>query len=462
MSVLDTLEVLLGPDRVQRSAAQLAAAAVDCWPVSLKRAALGERTQPLGVVCARSVADVQTALAWARTNAVPVMVRGAGSSVTGASVPGDGELVLDLTGLDAIAIDTENMTVTAGAGVLGGALEDSLAVHGCTTAFSPQSLHRSTVGGWVSTRATGQLSARYGAIEDALAGLEVVLPNGEVVTWRTSPRWSVGPDLRQLFVGAEGTLGIVTQVTLRLHRLPGTTRLQSFSFRTLAAGLAAMRTLAQSGLRPAIVRLYDPPEASHLLGEEREDVLLLLSCEGCASVADAELGEAERLCRGHEGAALGPAPVERWLSRRYDFRAVESVLAAPGGVAETIEVTTSWTNAEAVHAAMTAALHPVADIVWGHFSHVYPQGTSLYVIALAQREDDAAALAALDAIWQRALAASTGAGGSIAHHHGVGLARLPWLQDELGTAHGVLRRVKHALDPTGLLAPGKLNLERPA
>ena len=458
MNPIDALAAQLGADKVDRSPAALAAAAVDCWPVTLKRTALGRRAHPLAVARPSSREEVAAVIAWARAHRVPVAIRGAGSAVTGAATPGDGELVLDVTGLDLIAsVHEDDLTVTVGAGVLGGRLEQELAARGYTTGFSPQSLHRSTVGGWVSTRASGQLSSRYGSIEDAVVGLEVVLADGRVVSWRPLPRWSAGPDLRQLFVGAEGTFGVVTEVTLRIHRIPEATRLQSFRFRSLSLGLDAVQGIAQSPLRPAILRLYDPAEATRLTGiGPARDALLLLSFEGLRRVAETELDEAERICSAFGGEAHGPEPVEAWLDSRYDFRAVEEVIATPGGVAETIEVSTPWSRAEAVHAAMTTALAGVGETVWGHFSHVYPQGTSLYVIVLAQCRDDEHALVALESIWRRAIDASRDAGGSIVHHHGIGLARLPWLADELGAAHGLLRDVKSMLDPDRVLAPGRL------
>lgn len=458
MNPIDALEAQLGAGKVDRSPAALAVAAADCWPVTVKRTALGRGARPLAVARPSSAEEIGGVLAWARAHRIPVTVRGAGSAVTGAATPGDGELVLDVTGLDrVVSVDEDDLTVTVGAGVLGGELEQQLATRGFTTGFSPQSLHRSTVGGWVSTRASGQLSSRYGSIEDAVVGLEVVLPDGRVVCWRPLPRWSAGPDLRQLFFGAEGTLGVVTQVTLRIHRIPEATRLQSFGFRSLALGLDAVQGIAQSSLRPAIVRLYDPAEAARLTGTgAADDALLLLSFEGLPRVAGAELDEAERICSSVGGEAHGPETVEAWLDGRYDFRAVEDVLASPGGVAETIEVSTPWSRAEAVHTAMTTALADLAETVWGHFSHIYPQGTSLYVIVLEHCRDDEDALAALEAIWRCAIGASQDAGGSIVHHHGIGLARLPWLADELGAAHGLLRDVKTMLDPDRVLAPGRL------
>jgi alkyldihydroxyacetonephosphate synthase len=456
---LAELRNALGDGAVDTTSEALAAAAVDCWPVSVKRLALGRQTTPLAVVRPSSVAELQTVLRWAASEGVRVTVRGAGSAVTGAPVPGDGELVLETTRLDStVEIDEQNLLVTADAGVLGGRLEAELHERGYTTGFSPQSLHRSTVGGWVSTRATGQLSSRYGAIEDALVGLEAVLATGELVSWRPLPRWSAGPDLRQLFLGAEGTLGIVTRASLRIHPLPEATASESFAFLRLADGVDAIRRIAQSPLRPAIVRLYDPAEAGHLLGSNPGgESVVLLSFEGCADMVAAELARAERICGALGGRSLGPDPVERWLEWRYDFRAVEQVLAAPGGVAETIEVSALWSDALGVHKAMTEALADTVDTVWSHFSHVYPQGTSLYVIVLAQRGDDVQALAALETIWERAVEACHAAGGSIVHHHGIGLARLPWLAGELGGAHDLLRRVKSGLDPARVLAPGKLD-----
>ena len=445
------------PGAVDTSPAALKEAAVDCWSVILKERAVGVEHRPDAVVRVRSTAEVQDVLRWASDTGIPVTARGLGSSVTGASVPTCGGVVIDLSDLSSVVeLNKRDLYVTAQAGTNGGELEELLNRDGFSLRFSPQSLHRSTVGGWLATRATGQLSSRYGAIEDAVVGLCVVLSDGGVARWMPAARWSAGPDLRQVFIGSEGTLGVITEVSLRIHPLPAHTSLEAVAFPELRDGMEAIRQIARSGVRPSIVRLYDAAEAQHIFGHDIETAVLLLAFEGEAAVVEAEGQVAARFWKAQHGTSLGPDPVSSWLERRYDFSAVEQMLSKPGGVAETIEVSALWSRAEDVYIAMRAALCPLVETVWGHFSHVYPQGTSLYLIVGGQVADDEEALATLRKIWVAAMDACRLAGGSIVHHHGIGLARASWFPSELGSAITVYERIRLALDPATVLAPDKL------
>jgi alkyldihydroxyacetonephosphate synthase len=185
---------------------------------------------------------------------------------------------------------------------------------------------------------------------------------------------------------------------------------------------------------------------------------LFLGVEGPAAVAAAEFETAMRICEERGGQRLGPAAAEAWLGRRFDFSTIENRLAMPGGFAETIEVAHFWDQALDLYRAMKEALAPLADEVLGHFSHLYPQGTSLYLILLGQADDDAAAEACIGRIWEVAMRVALDQGAAISHHHGVGLARLPYIREALGTGMVPLRRLKDALDPANVMNPGKLGL----
>lgn len=459
--VAQRLAEQLGSGKVFSDDALLTRYSHDSWPVQTKLDRLGEHPlRPDVVVRATATADIVTVLTFARASGIPVTARGLGSSVTGQPLPQSGGIVLDLSGLRGDPVINEtNCTVTVGAGWNGGELEQILRTRGMTLGNSPQSLFRSTVGGWVATRETGQLSSRYGGIERTLLSVQVVLADASVVRLGANPRAAMGPDLTGLYIGSEGTLGIITEVTMRIDALPEWTIREAFRVPGLDAGLAIVRCIAQSGLRPSLVRLYDQVEARHVLAQPDFDGLLLfLVTEGSEQVAVTSHRWQQEQAARHGATSLGPDPVLAWEDRRFDFSAVERALATPGGFAETIEVAHTWSDIAALYTAMTHALKPLADQVFGHFSHIYPQGTSLYVIVFGTADDDRAAVERLRKIWEVAMSVALREGAVLSHHHGAGLARLPYMAAALGGGLGVLQRVKRALDPDGILNPGKLGL----
>jgi alkyldihydroxyacetonephosphate synthase len=411
------------------------------------------------VVRPEGTGAVAALLRWASERQVPVTPWGLGSSVTGAPLALHGGVLLDLSGMSGLlAMGEIDLTVTAAAGTRAGELEKALNERGYSLNNSPQSLDRSTVGGWIATRETGQFSSRYGGIEDLVVTFTVVLADGTVVRLPDHPRAAIGPDLRHLFMGAEGTTGVVTEVTMRIFPLPDRLLLETIRFDRLDQGLTAMRLIMRAGLRPFLIRLYDQEEARHALGDPGfTGAAMFLGSEGPIAAAAQE--RALQICAG--GQRVGPGPAEAWMQRRYDFSTIENLLAEPGGYAETIEVAHYWSRIGELHARAKEALAPLADEVLGHFSHAYPQGTSLYLILLGRAGDDAEAERRIDAIWRAAMEVTVATGGALSHHHGVGIARLPWIRAALGDSAGVLDRVKAALDPAGVLNPGKLGLVPP-
>lgn len=460
-ATIDALVGALGADAVRTDEESLIATSHDTWPLSTKLA-LVDRHEHRGdvIVTARSEADIVSVLAIADQERVPVTVRALASSVTGQPLPTRGGIVLDVTGLpQRWELDEVDMTVTASASVNGGELEDLLNAQGWTMAHSPQSLYRSTVGGWLATLATGQFSSEHGGIEDLVVGYTVILATGERVELGASPRAAMGPDLRQVFIGSEGTLGVIVEVTLKVFPLAQETLLETYAMPSVQAGLDVMREQISLGLRPFLMRFYDVEEARHAMVDPTVDTpVLFVGTRGIAEVARAEMAALAEIAARHGATALGAAGVEGWMSRRFDFSTVEKLLATPGGYAETIEVAHTWRNIGQLHTAMKQALEPLADEVLAHFSHVYDQGTSMYVILLGRAEDDAAAVARLEKIWATAMDVCLAAGAELSHHHGGGLARSPYTARSLGSAHLVLRKLKAALDPAGILNPGKLGL----
>jgi alkyldihydroxyacetonephosphate synthase len=454
-------------DRVTTDPEQLAAHRRDAWVLS-ELEDLEERPGPLpcAVVEPRDTGDVARTLALAREMRVPVVPFGGGSGVCGAIRVPEGALVLStrkLTGL--IRLEPQDLTATFRAGTNGLEAEQVLDDQGLTLGHWPQSIELSSVGGWCATRASGQFSTAYGSIEDLVLALEVVLPNGSVLRTRETPRASAGPDLRQLFLGSEGTLGVITEVTFSLRPRPESRRGQAFHFADLRSGLDPVRRLLAAGWRPPVVRLYDAAESGRSFADfcPQGRALLLLLHEGPESLVQVQESAAREICERGGGSAASPASVEHWLEHRNRVPGFRGFLEK-GIILDTIEVAATWSRIAELYDRVLTALQPVEGLLLAsaHSSHSYRSGTNLYFTFVARPDDRARMPEVYRECWQRTLTATLECGGGIAHHHGIGRVRRDALPGELGaTGVELLRSVKNALDPAGLLNPGALLPEPP-
>jgi alkyldihydroxyacetonephosphate synthase len=454
---------LLGDHRVSAHPADLHRHATDRSPAALlaRRAGL-DYPLPLCVARPRTTPQLQELLAWADRTRTPVVPYGGGSGVLGAIAP-VGAVVVEMRAMnEVIDFDEKSRLVRAQAGVLGPDLEEALNSWGFTLGHQPQSIEISTVGGWVATRASGQLSARYGGIEALIAGLEAVLPGGRVVRSRPLPRRAAGPDLAALLIGSEGTLGVITEATLRVSPSVGARLNRCIRFEHMADGVAACRAILQGDLKPTLVRLYDREDAAiflRKLPDEEPDPLMLLSFDG--PLAEERASRAMELSGGSEG---NHGLVDHWWTHRNDavdefkeLMAGEGVLG-PHAMVDTMEVSGTWTVLRDLYHSMKEALGPLADVVGCHISHVYPDGACLYFTMASACSDDDSALATLESWWESGMETCLRAGGSISHHHGIGRVKARWLRQELGEWWEVLAAVKAAIDPNGIMNPGALGL----
>jgi alkyldihydroxyacetonephosphate synthase len=452
---------VLGEARVLTDSETLDAYSHDAWPVTvLQQQQNLHPNRPEIVVRVDEPAQVGEVLALAREARSAVTTRGLGSSVTGQALPVVGGIVLDMSSISGEPeLDEKNLTVSAPSGTRGSDIEAWLQGRGFTSNFFPQSLMRSTIGGWIATRATGQLSSRYGGIEDSVVRYTVILSDGSQMSVGQKPRASVGPDLKELFLGSEGMFGIILDVTMKIYRLSPERISEAWLLPSVEAGLNALREIYQAGIRPSLMRFYDSTESRFALQDDTaSECAMFLTHEGLQAIAHAEHEESRRIVEGLGGRSIGSGPVNRWYERRFDFSTVEQLIAEDGGYAETIEVAHLWTGIEELYTRLTEALAPLSDEVLGHFSHVYPQGVSLYVILLGRAESNKIASARLAEIWRIAMKITTELGGELSHHHGAGLARQEFIPQNLGEQHQLIRRLKETLDPVGILNPGHLGL----
>ncbi|MFV0318644.1 MAG: FAD-binding oxidoreductase [Microthrixaceae bacterium] len=452
---------------VERDSAVLADEGRDWWPLAMTWATDGHTpASASALVRPNDASQVAEVLAICNEERIPVTPSAGRSGVLGASVPLFGGVQLDLCRLAGIGdLDDESLVVDVAAGTFGDHFEAELRdSHGLTCGHWPQSMTLSTVGGWLACRGAGQLSTRYGKIEDMVVGLDVALADGTTISTGGAPRQATGPDLNQLFVGSEGTLGVITSARLRVHPAPEATMSTAWSFSTVDDGLDFCRRVLRRGATPAVLRLYDGVESdrNYHLGTERSVVIAL--DEGDATIVDAMISVARDEAHDRDGTAaepLGEEVVEHWLTKRNDVSQLEALIDG-GLVVDTMEVAGPWSVLpRAYHAAVDAMTAvPGCLAASAHASHSYTDGACLYFTFAGKPEENTIeSKAALHrAMWSAGQGATLDAGCAVSHHHGIGLQRGEWLRRAMGPAHGVLSGIKTALDPNGILNPAKLGL----
>ena len=461
-------------DRIRASGASLAAdadtraeAGRDWWPLAIGWAAEGTVPQrPAVVVRPTSVAQVSEVLAACNEAAVPVTAAAGRSGVCGGSIPVHGGVALDMTGLDGVVrVDETSLTADVRAGTFGPDLEAALGAvgGGYTVGHWPQSMDLSTVGGWLACRGAGQYSTRYGKIEDMVVGLEVVLADGRIVrTEGHGPRAATGPNLTQLFVGSEGTLGVITEARLRLHPRPTTQERRAFGFATFADGLEACRKILRRGATPAVLRLYDQTESARNFDQPDTNVLIVLD-EADPAILSATLAIVDDEC-GAAATNLDRELVERWLGHRNDVSAL-APLWRGGIVVDTAEVSGPWAALPGLFTEVISALTSIEGTLAAsaHQSHAYTDGACLYFTFGGRGPEDDREWREryYREAWDAVIDATSAHGAAISHHHGIGLNRSRFLPRALGPGFEVLRRLKSAFDPAGILNPGKFGLSSP-
>src|SRR4051794_10255741 len=436
----------------------------------LLRARAGDLSDaPDAVVRPGDADEVQALLEVAARHRVAVVPFGGGTSVTGGLVARRdgyaGVLSLDLVRMKRLlAADPVSMTATLEPGLRGPEAEALLAEHGMTLGHFPQSFEYATIGGFAATRSSGQSSAGYGRFDATVTGLEVATPAGRVSLGH-APASAAGPDLRQLFLGSEGALGVITAVTVRVRPLPEERVYEGWRWPSFDAGVEAIRQLAQAQLLPTVIRLSDESETAINLadpdavgGASAGGCLMIVGYEGAPAAVAARRTTVSALVADLGGEPAGEGPGRSWAAGRYGAPYLRDSMLDVGVLVETLETATYWSRLREVYDAVSAALRASlgeSAIVLCHVSHVYETGASLYfTVAAAEGEDPlgrwhSAKAAAMDAI--------VASGATITHHHAVGTDHQPWLEAEIGPVGiAVLRAAKAAVDPEGILNPGVL------
>jgi alkyldihydroxyacetonephosphate synthase len=478
------LVALLGEDNVHTDReSRLRRAGGKSYLDLLRRREGDASDAPDAVVTPGTTEETAALLAACSEQGVVVVPFGGGTSVVGglAGIDPDDRpsVAVDMSRMASVqALDVPSSLVTAGPGLRGPALEEALATEGLTFGHLPQSWEFATLGGYAATRSAGQASTGIGRFDELVAGLTLATPSGVLELGRP-PATAAGPDLLGLALGSEGTLGVITELRLRVRPTPPARSYEGWSFRSWAAGLAAVQQLARHDLLPDVVRLSDPDEtrANLLMASgsgaralrttlrargHGEGCLLVVGWEGLPAMLRARSRSAASLLRDGGGIRMGRRVGESWKRHRFQAPYLRDSLMDAGLLVETLETAATWSALPTVYDAVRRALRESLTrdgrrpLIMSHVSHGYPTGASLYLTVLADR-DEALPIQQWLAAKRAATDALLAAGGTLTHHHAVGADHRPWLEREIGPLGvDVLRAVKDRLDPQGICNPGVL------
>jgi alkyldihydroxyacetonephosphate synthase len=440
---------IAGKDNVSTKECDLIAYSLDYWMYGVFLSQYGSLPSlPSAVISPGNREEIQRILKCANKYKVQITPFGGGSGVLGGAIPTNGSVILNLQRLNRfISLDEISLVAEFESGIIGANLELELNHRGYST------LYCSTLGGWISTRAVGQFSTKYGKIEDMVLGMEVVLPDGSLLNIRPVPRRSTGPSLKDLFLGGEGTLGIVTRAVVSVHPLPQLSSKQSFAFPSIEMALEVVRKILRADARPAVVRIFDELEAERYFGTKKVTVIFI--SEGEPDFVRPEERLISSIAGKNGGSPQGEKPVEIWLKKRFDIGLGPTIMQQ-GGIVDTIEVVSLFKDAASLYKDMLTSMRAVGGslLVSGHFSHFYREGACLYITFVGFPKDP---YRYYEDTWKAAMEATLRNNGSISHHHGIGMWRMRFMEQELGK-EGVelLRRIRSAFDPNGILNRGKL------
>lgn len=443
---------------------------------------------PDGVAFPCTAAQVRELLRYAASVGARIIPYGGGTSVVGHInvLPGDAPvLTVDLCRMSRLLrLDAMSQLASFGAGVFGPDLEAQLRARGFTLGHFPQSFELSTLGGWIVTRSNGQQSLGYGRIEAMFAGGRLQSPAGTLVL-QPFPASAAGPDLREVVLGSEGRLGILTEATVRIRRLPEREEFRAVFFPTFGQGQEAVREMMQASLPLSMLRLSTALETETTLalaGHERmirwlkrylgwrgigeQRAMLIMGSTGSEESVRLGRQEALTIAARHGGAHLGRMFGQQWHKGRFRTPYLRNTLWEMGYALDTLETATEWSNVthmvEGIEEALRSGLRDIDErvLVFSHLSHTYPWGSNVYTTFLYRIPEKGHPEETLRR-WQVLKAAASqaivAAGGTITHQHGIGTDHLPYLAGEKGPlGAAALHDLCQRFDPDGLMNPGKL------
>ncbi|MDR1828314.1 MAG: FAD-binding oxidoreductase [Methylobacteriaceae bacterium] len=464
--ILSELEDAVGRDNVSTRETDKIVTAVDLFWIPRMWADRGQYPATADVIVRPGTTEeVAKVLVIANYYKIPVTTWGGGSGSQGGALAVTGGIILDTKRMNKVVeYDPDSMTVTVETGMNFQQLEWYANEHGHSLMHYPSSITCGTVGGFIAHNGIGVLSTRYGKIDDMCLSMEVVLPNGSIIHTLPIPKHSSGPDLNAIFLGAEGTFGVVTKATFRLFEMPEVRKFRAFLFPDLTTGIAVGREILKK-MKPSIMRLYDEAETASIikkiLGVSKTGAFMNLALDGLAEVVAIEERIMIEICKKYGGMDLGPEYGEKWWDSRVTFFFPPHALDLPL-MHGTMDSVATFANIEKIYWAMKHAVEDnFPDVRFiAHFSHWYEWGCIIYDRFIMEKPpaDPEEALRLHNQIWYKAVRAALANGGVVNDHHGVGLKLGKLMKEQYGPTMQVLEGIKKALDPNGIMNPFKMGV----
>jgi alkyldihydroxyacetonephosphate synthase len=463
--IQNELEDVVGEENVSVLEADKLTYGVDYFWISRMWADKGKcPPKPDFIVLPASAEEVSKILKIANYYKIPVHTWGGGSGSQGSALPMAGGIILDTKRMNRLLdINIESRIITAETGMIFQNLEWFANEHGYSVMHIPSCLTCGTVGGALAHRGIGIMSTKYGKIDDQCLSMEVVLPNGDIINTLPVPKHAAGPDLNQIFIGSEGTLGVITKATFRLFEQPETRKFRAFLFKDFITGIAACREIVQK-IKPSILRLFDEAETvsiiKKVIGMEKPGAFMNLAIEGISEIVDIEERIIFDICNKYGAEDLGAEYGEKWYKNRITFFYPGHIMNNPQ-MFGTMDTVSTYENVEKIYWAMKRAVEQFEGVRFiAHCSHWYDWGTMIYdrFIMDEPPEDPAEAIRLHDRIWNAGVRAAMANGGVINDHHGIGLKLSRLMKEQYGSAMQVFEGLKKSLDPAGIMNPYKLGL----
>ncbi len=460
------LEDVVGVDNVSTRESDRMIYGVDYFWVGRMWADRGQiPPMPDIIVCPGTSLEVSKILKIANYYKIPVNIWGGGSGSQGGALPMAGGILMDMKRMcRLIALDEESRTITAEAGMIFQQLEWYANEKGYSCQHIPSCLTCGTVGGALGHRGIGIMSTKYGKIDDQCISMEIVLPNGDIMNTLPVPKHAAGPDLNQIFIGSEGTLGVITKATFKLFDQPESRQFRAFLFPDMHSGLMAGRDMLQK-VKPSILRFFDEAETTSIikkvLGFEKKGCFMNLAVEGVKRIADIEMEIILDICQKWGAQDLGADYGEKWYQNRITFFYPGHIMDIPQ-MFGTMDTVATFDNIEKIYWAMKHAIEdnfPNVKFI-AHCSHWYEWGTMIYDRFIMDHppQDPLEAIRLHNQIWNAGVRAAMANGGVINDHHGIGLKLSRLMKEQYGPAMQVLEGLKKSLDPNGIMNPYKLGL----
>ena len=466
------LEKIVGAQNVISDQSEIDCQTVDVWWITRYRMFRGnDLPQPLAIVFPENKEQIVELVKFCNIRKIPIIPRGGGAGDSGGSLALKGGITVDTKKMDKILkINEKSLTVRVQPGILQKHLEEYLNKRGYTMNHFPASFHTSTLGGFVSTNGTGILSSKYGKLIDMVHQLEVVLPDGKIFRSLPVNHHSTGPDFSKLFIGAEGTLGIITEILCKIYPLPEKRTFLSFLLPNLKDGIEVGRKIMMSGLMPCIMRFYDERDTIHILKYqyemEGEGCFFMVGFDGLKEVVDVQTRLTHGIISEIRGKELGDKQAWVWWNNRLrSYYPPLDYICEPWMTAVT-DTVAPYEDIENVYWAMKSAVEDgfkeYGAVFHAHFSHWYDWGTSIYPSFLVKDvpDDHHEAIRLNNDIISACVRAAIKNGGVVNEHHGIGMRLGRFMEEAYGKeSFELIKKIKKALDPNNIINPGKLGLE---